>query len=185
VTYRLPLFFRSNARVFPTAAIATAALMCACGQAFAAPQACTDTIDTASPVRSDGFGLNAHNTRNQDTAIHAGNVRKLELALTHAAPQYIGRRGAVAVTDQTVYMTEGPYVMARNRVSGCEYWRFSASDGLIAAVGFTGEVMHSSSVKYLPPKDGKPALVYMGDVIGNVYALNAQTGVPAWVKPLG
>ncbi|MFT3859597.1 MAG: PQQ-binding-like beta-propeller repeat protein [Aquabacterium sp.] len=45
--------------------------------------------------------------------------------------------------------------------------------------------MHSASVKYLPAKDDKPALVYMGDVIGNVYALNAQTGVPVWVKPLG
>lgn len=162
-------------------ASACTAMLAAPSLAQAAPQSCTDTIDVQSPMLSDGgFGLNEHNTRNQRSGIHAGNVRKLEVALTHVAPNYIGKRGAVAVTEQTVYLTEGPYVIARNRVSGCEYWRYAASQALIDAVGFTGEVMHSSSVKYLPPKDGKPALIFMGDVVGTVYALNAQTGVPVW-----
>ncbi|MFT3859596.1 MAG: hypothetical protein QM742_19525 [Aquabacterium sp.] len=108
----------------------TCALMTAAASAQAAPQACTDTIDVQSPVLTDGFGFDARNTRNQRSLIFSGNVNRLEVALTHVAPNYIGRRGAVAVTEQTVYMTEGPYVIARNRTSGCEYWRFSAPQGL-------------------------------------------------------
>lgn len=157
-----------------------AALLAVPGAAVAAPQACTDTIDVHSPVLTDGFGLNEQNTRNQNSAIHSGNVRKLELALTHVAPNYIGKRGAVAVTGQTVYMTEGADIVARNRTSGCQYWRYSVSPALAQAVGFTAEAMHSASVTYLPPKDDKPALIFIGDVVGTVYALNAQTGTPVW-----
>ena len=45
-----------------------------------------------------GMGLTPENTRNQPSKLFSGNVRKLEVALTHVAPNYIGKRGAVAVT---------------------------------------------------------------------------------------
>ncbi len=150
--------------------------------AHATATRCSDFIDTAMPVLSNGFAFDGHNTRKQTSAIHSGNVASLKPALTHVAPKATEKRGAVAVTEQTIYFSESNELVARNRKSGCEYWRYRVPFKLNLVMS---NVVRSSSIYYLPPRSGKPALVYAGDAFGAVHAVNAATGRLVWSAQAG
>jgi len=154
-----------------------AALLLAGVSATALAAPCTDTIDTSAAVLSTGFGFNTSNTRNQPSPINAGNVASLKVAYTQVADGSSEKRGAAGVTQQTVYYSEGNTLVAANRATGCEYWRFK---GLSKSSLLGANAMRSSSVYYLPPADGKKAMVFGGDFFGNVYALDAQNGQQVW-----
>jgi polyvinyl alcohol dehydrogenase (cytochrome) len=144
---------------------------------------CTDTINTSSPLLSNGFAFNSSNTRNQASSINSTNVASLTLAYTHVAEGSTEKKGAPAVTQQTVYFSEGRDIVAANRASGCEYWRFSGVDKSTPVIG--GNAIRSSSIYFLPATLFKPAMVFAGDFYGNFYGVNAKTGAPVWQAFMG
>lgn len=160
-----------------TIAIALLSTIAVLGSAQAAITKCSDFIDPASPVLSNGFALNSSNTRNQVSAIHSGNVASLQQAMAYVAPKATEKRGAPAVTQQTIYFSEINDVVARNRQSGCEYWRYRVPYKMNLLM--TNSV-RSSSIYFLPPQGGKPGLVFAGDAFGSVHAINAITGRVVW-----
>jgi polyvinyl alcohol dehydrogenase (cytochrome) len=174
-----PSAARRVLRTLCTAAIMT---MAAWSGAQAAITRCSDFIDPQSPVLSNGFAFNVTNTRNQVSAIHSGNVATLQQAMAHVAPKATEKRGAPAVTQQTLYFSEINELVARNRQSGCEYWRWRVPFKLNLLMSNN---VRSSSVYLLPPQGGKPALVFAGDAFGAVHALNAATGRLVWSTQAG
>ncbi|MDO9003361.1 MAG: PQQ-binding-like beta-propeller repeat protein [Aquabacterium sp.] len=166
-------------RLLTMACVATAAL--AAGHAQAAK--CTDTINTSSALLSNGFAFNTANTRNQASSINSSNVASLTLAYTHVAEGTIEKKGAPAVTQQTVYFSEGRDIVAANRVGGCEYWRYSGLDKTTPFIG--SNAIRSSSVYFLPGTLFRPAMVYGGDFYGNFYGVNAKTGALVWKAFVG
>lgn len=164
-----------------TSALAIGVTLALSTPALAAP--CPDTINTGSPLLSNGFGFNSANTRHQASAITAANVAQLTLAMAHVADGTVEKRAVPAVTNQTIYFAEGRDVVARHRLSGCEYWRFSAANKSTFLVG--SNAIRSSSIYYLAPTWFKPAMVFAGDFYGNFYGVNAKTGALVWKAFLG
>ncbi|RZI86810.1 MAG: hypothetical protein EOP38_00500 [Rubrivivax sp.] len=144
---------------------------------------CTDTINPSVPLLSNGFAFNTSNTRHQASSINSSNVASLTLAHVHVAEGAKEKKGAPAVTQQTVYFSEGREIVAANRISGCEYWRFSDAAKNTSLIG--GNTIRSSSIYLLPATLFKPAMVYAGDFFGNFYGLNARNGTLVWQAFMG
>jgi polyvinyl alcohol dehydrogenase (cytochrome) len=156
------------------------------GPVAAATLACTDKISEAAAqtqVLSSGFGLNTSNTRNQASDITADNVATLKLALTHVAAGVKEKRGAPAVTQQVVYASEGRDLVAFNRASGCEYWRYSAVNRSSILLG--SNAIRQASITYIPAQGTQPPLVLAGDFYANMYAVDARTGTKVWSAFVG
>lgn len=142
--------------------------------------ACTDAIDLSASVISNGFGGNPFNTRNQPSALHSGNVDQLAPAMVHGDAEASERRGTPVVTSQAIFATLKFHVVAINRTSGCEYWRYSpfATEADPIKYGFR-------SVYLLNEGGGNPAILYAGDRNGNIHAIDANSGKLIWKKFLG
>jgi len=153
-----------------------ATLICVSAPAMAAT--CTDQVNPDSPVLSQGFAFNPHNTRQQASRIDASNVASLKLAHVHVADGATDKKGAPAVTEQAVFFSEGRDLVAANRQSGCTYWRFSGINRTL--LGTLGNHIRSSSIVFLPPVGDRPPVVYGGDFFGNLYAVHAVTGKLIW-----
>jgi polyvinyl alcohol dehydrogenase (cytochrome) len=151
---------------------------------LALAKTCTDTVDTTSPVLSNGFAFNLSNTRDNPSQITSTNVAGLSLAVSDAATGGVQeKRGAPAVTQQAVFYSDGLNLMAMNRLSGCIYWTHTIPYWTTPLVG--SNAVRSSAVYYLNEGASKPALVLAGDFYGNMYAVNAATGVLVWSRFLG
>lgn len=156
------------------------------GQALATTSLCSDTISTSSAntaLLSNSFAFNTSNTRNQASSINSTNVMALKPVFTHVAEGTTEKRAAPAVTNQVLYMAEGRDIVAVNRISGCQYWRYSVIDKSTALVG--SNAIRSSSLYYLPATLFKPAMIYAGDFYGNYYGVNARTGAEVWKTFVG
>jgi polyvinyl alcohol dehydrogenase (cytochrome) len=151
--------------------------------AQAARTLCQDRIDVRSPVVTSGFGFNESNTRNQPSAIRADNVSQLSLHHTHVADGSKEKRSVPAVTEQTIYYAENADIVAANRASGCEYWRYKGAVKNKPLLGINN--IRSSSILYVPPAVPYPAMVLAGDFRGNFYAVNAQSGQEVWQGFMG
>jgi polyvinyl alcohol dehydrogenase (cytochrome) len=162
-----------------TAALGILVLM---GCARAPVAHCSDSIDTSSPVLSNGFAYNLSNTGNNASQINSTNVANLKLVLSHAAAGSSEKRGAPSMTQQAVFFSAGLNVVAMNRVSGCQYWSYAIPDRKSVA---GGNAVRSSSVYYLNEGGSKPALILVGDFYGNFYAIAAKTGKLLWSKFIG
>jgi polyvinyl alcohol dehydrogenase (cytochrome) len=165
------------------AAIKRAAVLCvACFAIFHVTEtaACNDEINLNAQVIFNGFGGNPLNTRNQSSALHSGNVDQLDLALVHGDTEASERRGTPVVTSQAIFATLKFHVVAIDRSSGCEYWRYSpfAPDADPIKYGFR-------SIYLLNEGNGNPAILYAGDRNGNVHAIDAKSGKLIWKKLLG
>jgi len=139
--------------------------------------ACSGSVDVNAPLIVSGFGFNHANTRNQPSLIDSANVDQLTVNFLHTQTGVKEKRGAPAVTAQTIFMTSGRQLLALNRQSGCQYWAFSNPAA--------GADFRSSSILFVPAGDNVPAVVYAADFNGYVYAVYAQTGAPLWQKFVG
>ena len=153
------------------------------GGAQAAHTMCQDRIDARSPILSNSFGFNQSNTRNQVSGIRADNVAQLRLHHTHVAEGSKEKRSAPAVTEQTIYFAEGTDLVAANRVSGCEYWRYKGAAKNKPLLGINA--IRSSSILYVPPAAPHVAMVFAGDFRGYFYGVDAQTGQEVWQGFMG
>jgi polyvinyl alcohol dehydrogenase (cytochrome) len=143
---------------------------------------CPDSIDTNSPLLTNGFAFNLSNTGNNSSAINSTNVAKLKLALSHAAAGSEEKRGAPAMTQQAIFFSAGRKVIAMNRLSGCQYWSYTVPEKKSIS---GSNAVRSSSVYYLNEGGSKPALILVGDFYANFYAIAAKTGRLVWSKFLG
>jgi polyvinyl alcohol dehydrogenase (cytochrome) len=171
---------RKALTLFLTRAAASLALATASSQALAT--ICLSLPDTTQPVLSNGFAYNANNTRNNSSPITSANVASLQLAMTHAADGEAERRGAPVVTSQTLYTVSGADVIALDRRSGCIHWKFTVENNTNL---ITGANKARSSLTFVPARGLVPAMVYVGDFWGNVYALSAKTGLQVWKRFAG
>ncbi|MFT3856500.1 MAG: PQQ-binding-like beta-propeller repeat protein [Aquabacterium sp.] len=144
---------------------------------------CQDHIDVASPVLSNGFGLNARNTRMQASAIRSDNVQQLKLHHVHVAEGEKEKRGAPAITAQTIFFAEGMAIVAANRASGCEYWRYEGARANRRWMAPNN--IRSAAILLVPAAPPHPALVIAGDFRGHVYAVDARTGKEVWQRFMG
>jgi polyvinyl alcohol dehydrogenase (cytochrome) len=148
--------------------------------AQAAGAACTDKVDTSASVIYDGFGGNPSNTRNSPSSINSKNVSRLSLAMSHGGAEATERRGVPVVTSQAIFAAVKFHIVAINRTSGCEYWRYSpfpfGADP--TRVGFR-------SIYLFNEGNNKPPIVIAGDRNGIVHAIDAQSGKLIWKKFLG
>lgn len=138
---------------------------------------CTDTVDVNAPLIVNGFGFNHANTRNQASLIDSTNVDQLTVNFLYTQAGVREKRGAPAVTAQTIFMTSGRQLLAINRQSGCQYWTFTTPT--------TGGDFRSASIVFVPGGETAPAVVYAADFNGYVYAVNARTGAALWQKFVG
>ncbi len=176
-----PQNFRLRAASLIAATLFLGAIVLGHSSAQAATVKCVDAVNTASPVLNNGFGFNLANTRSQASSIDSSNVGSLKVAYTHVASGTTEKRGVPAITEQTVYFSEGKDIVAANRSSGCQYWRFAAP----SKSSLTGSNALRSSIHYLAPASGKKAMVFAGDYFGNVYGVDAQTGKQVWQANMG
>ncbi len=113
------------------------------------------------------WGLNHNNDR------HVGPAESLAAAdLARLAPRLAIRfPGANRVRSQPTYAGNGLFVgshggqvYALDSASGCAHWAYAAAGEVRTGIVF----------------DGPKAQLYFGDVLANVYALNAHTGAEIW-----
>lgn len=145
------------------------------GLGDAAPM-CTATdgeLALATQTDVQGWGNGLQNRRHADatvTNLSLADLAKLELKWAFSFPDAIRARSQPAVSGNTVFVgSQNGSVFAIDKHSGCLRWVFST----VAEVR-TGIVI-------APPSAGsKNALIYFGDLIGNVYAVDATTGSLIW-----
>ncbi len=94
---------------------------------------------------------------------------KLELKWTYAFPEATRARSQPAVGFGGVFVgSEDGSVYAFDIETGCSHWRFEASAEVRTAI-------------VLAPASGEqPAMAVFGDVLANLYAVNAITGELVW-----
>lgn len=148
--------------------------------AYANAAPCNESIDTGSPLLSNGFGSNLSNSRNNPSSINSGNVSRLSLVLSHAASGSKERRGAPVVTGQAIFTAAKFDVVAIDRTTGCEYWKYSPFDGAANPL-LTG----FRSLYYLNEGADRQALVFAGDLNGVMHAIDARSGQEVWKKFIG
>lgn len=101
--------------------------------------------------------------------LSADDVPKLELKWAYAFPGVTRARSQPSVGFGAVYMgSEDGSVYALDVETGCAHWRFEASAEVRTAVVLS------------PATEDQPALAVFGDVIANLYAVNALTGELVW-----
>jgi polyvinyl alcohol dehydrogenase (cytochrome) len=138
---------------------------------------CHDRLDVKAPLIVNGFAFNHANTRNQPSLIDSSNVQSLTVNFQHAQAGATEKRGAPAVTAQTIFLTSHRQLLAINRQSGCQYWSFTTPTA--------GSKFRSASVLFVPEGESSPAVIYAADFNGYVYAISAASGEPLWQKFVG
>lgn len=127
-------------------------------------------VPSGSGVVAWGVTLgNQRHFGSEETSLSVEDLPSLKLKWAFAYPEAVRARSQPAVAGNTVFVgSQNGSVFALDRESGCLRWTFST----IAEVR-TGIVVGE------PDSEGK-ALIFFGDIVGNVYAVNAQDGTLAW-----
>jgi polyvinyl alcohol dehydrogenase (cytochrome) len=147
----------------------------AIADAKALPNHCSDTapMDLSSPMWN-GFGVDFKNTRFQPektAGLAKSQVPQLQLkwafgfpgaTVVYSPPTMAGRRIFIGL--------DNGYVYSIGAETGCVYWSFAAKAGVRGAIS-VGPVKENGAAKYA---------AYFGDIRGNAYALNAETGELLW-----
>jgi polyvinyl alcohol dehydrogenase (cytochrome) len=125
----------------------------------------------------NGWGVDEFNTRFQEAkgaGITADEVPRLKLKWAFGFPKGLSAWGQPTVVSGRVFIvTDIGYVYSLDAATGCVYWSFHSKGSMRNAVS-VGPVKGQGLAKYA---------VYFGDMKGNVYAVNAQTGEQLWTTP--
>ncbi len=131
-------------------------------------------LDKAAARTATSFGLGEHNNR-RETAAQAGlktaDMKKLDLAWVMAFPQTATMRSQPVIVGNTLFIaaTDPGKVYALDVATGCVKWTYSSDLTLRSSLAFAEATKTS------------PALIVLGDAAGRVHAVNAKTGVKAWI----
>ncbi|MEM1155262.1 MAG: PQQ-binding-like beta-propeller repeat protein [Pseudomonadota bacterium] len=146
------------------------------GEVLPAPM-CSDelaTFDFSKPPKVDGWGVTHDNQRHipeEIAGLNAEDLPALELRWAFAFPDAMRARSQPAIGGGALYVgSQNGTVYAIEQKTGCIRWQFST----VAEVR-TGIVLSP----WEAGEESKPR-VYFGDLVGNVYALDATTGELLW-----
>jgi outer membrane protein assembly factor BamB/mono/diheme cytochrome c family protein len=127
-------------------------------------------FEPAKDAPWNGWGIDHNNSRFQPSpGLTAADASKLALKWAFGFPFGNSAYGQPAVVGGRVFVgADTGFVYSLDGASGCIYWSFRADAGVRTAVTIgEGNTAH-------------PVLAYFGDVKGNVYAVNAETGKQVW-----
>ena len=127
-------------------------------------------FDPAAGASWSGWGAESGNTRFQQTpGLSAADVPMLKLKWAFGFPMGNSAYGQPSLAGGRVFVgADTGFVYSLDAATGCIHWSFRASAGVRTAVSIG---QGSGKGKYL---------AYFGDVKGNIYAVDAGTGVQAW-----
>jgi polyvinyl alcohol dehydrogenase (cytochrome) len=118
----------------------------------------------------NGWGFDSDNSRFQTApGLAAADTPRLMLKWAFGFPNGNSAYGQPAVVGGRVFVgADTGFVYSLEAVSGCVHWSFRAAAGVRTAVSIgSGTQTHRF-------------LGYFGDVKGNVYAVDAETGAQVW-----
>ncbi len=132
------------------------------------------------PARWSGWGVDAGNSRYQaQPGVTAEQVPTLALKWAFAFPNGTSAYGQPAVSNSRVFIgSDNGFVYALSASTGCVHWSFEAQAGVRTAISvgpLGGSTAGSESA-------ATRRAVYFGDLKGNVYALDADSGALVWTK---
>ena len=146
------------------------------GEASAMKNQCSVNRPLTDPFKTgtwNGWGFDSTNSRFQSApGLTAAQVPDLKLKWAfgfpngnsaYAQPTVVGGKVFVGADTGFVYSLDAP--------SGCVNWSFRANAGVRTAVSIGPGA--DASAKYF---------AYFGDIKGNVYAVNADTGAQVWTQ---
>ena len=133
--------------------------------------------DPARGPRWSGWGVDAGNSRFQPAAVAgltAAEVPKLELKWAFGFPNGTSAFGQPAVAGGRVFVgvRQRLRLRARRGDAAASYWSFQAQAGVRTAISI-GSIGTAAAPRYA---------IYFGDLKGNVYAVDAETGALVWTK---
>ncbi len=118
----------------------------------------------------NGWGADAANSRFQTSpGLTAAEVPRLSLKWAFGFPNGNSAYGQPTVVGGRVFVgADTGFVYALDAATGCIHWSFRANAGVRTAVSIGAGAAPNRF------------LAYFGDVKGNVYAVNAETGAAVW-----
>lgn len=143
------------------------------GLALANQPALAETCESSAPpsdavsAYSTGWGYDHRNTRFQPrSTLTAANAKQLELSWTYALGS-VAPRSWPLITADTLYIgSDGEGIIALDRDTGCERWRFAHSGPIGSAI--------------VPARIGARAVLIFNDRTGGTYAIDARDGAFIW-----
>jgi polyvinyl alcohol dehydrogenase (cytochrome) len=143
----------------------------ALGDAAQMPNHCpanSAPLDLSKGPAWNGWGVDAHNTRFQDSqaaGLTTAQIPNLKLKWAFGFPLGVSAFGQPSVAAGRVFVgSDIGYVYALDAQTGCVYWSYQAKAAVRTAITI-----------------GKTA-VYFGDMQANMYAVNAASGALLWTK---
>ncbi|MDE3169828.1 MAG: PQQ-binding-like beta-propeller repeat protein, partial [Acidobacteriota bacterium] len=149
------------------------------GSAAKMPNRCTSNPElnmSGTDAAWNGWSTGLGNARYQpgtSAGLAAEHVGQLKLKWAFGLPNASTMYGQPTVVDGRIFMgSENGYVYSLNGASGCVYWSYHAKSG-VRTSPVIGEVASARAGKFA---------AYFGDMRGNVYAVDAQTGNLIWTR---
>jgi polyvinyl alcohol dehydrogenase (cytochrome) len=135
------------------------------GEASAMKNRCAASSAFSGETSWNGWGFDQGNSRFQPSpGIAAADVPRLKLKWAFAFPNANSSYGQPAIAGGRVYVgADTGFVYSLNAADGCVNWSFKAAAGVRTAITI-----------------GPEHLAYFGDIKGNVYAVDANTGAQVW-----
>ncbi|MXO58791.1 PQQ-binding-like beta-propeller repeat protein [Altererythrobacter salegens] len=138
------------------------------------PLMCQRTGGWFDPSRASalqGWGFDSDNSHATSTAIaglNRSNIGQLKLKWALAFPSVLYARSQPTLAGGAMFVGgDDGTVYALDPATGCAHWVFHAQGAV------------RMGIVYDSPNTGAPRL-YFGDVLGNAYALAAETGAEMW-----
>jgi polyvinyl alcohol dehydrogenase (cytochrome) len=132
-------------------------------------------FDRSRPPVATNWGLSPANTRfigGETAALDRADLPALELKWAFAFPDALRARSQPMLAAGAVFVgSHNGTVFALDQATGCVRWSFEASSEVRTAIVL--------SPWEADDKDARP-LAYFGDLLGNVYAVDAFSGEQVW-----
>ena len=135
----------------------------------------TGAIDMAQPPQTQNWGLQISNTRlipKEAAGVTKTSADRLTLKWAFAFPDANRARSQPTVAGGSVFVgSHDGRVYALDKETGCIRWTFQASAEVRTGIALDG--WSADNIDAAP-------LAYFGDILGNIYAVNARTGEQVW-----
>ena len=148
------------------------------GAAKMMPNQCAAGSKLADPSAGpawNGWGVDATQGRFQTAkgaGLTAAQIPNLKLKWAFGFPGAASIYGQPTVAAGRIFIgADTSYVYSLDAKTGCVYWSFQAAAGVRNAISI-GPVKGHAPTAFA---------AYFGDLRGNVYALDAATGMPLWI----